>query len=392
MNIPEIILLPVKKILSVELLVTDPPAISSVLEVIKKSDSIEISGCFDELPETSHQAIVLNISGPQVIVRRCSNGQELESFIQNLDRDEFIIQEISDSHIDCYLAAFIRKESCDYALQLTGLNRRKIAAISLGSSLLHLLPEKAIFYDDEILQMPLYSLHNANGDFIQDFSQKHKSIASKLNLFGDAISATTLISYVSAITFLTGGVHHLFRGPKHIENLQEIRARVSTIKISKIALVSVFTIALLNFAIYAFFESQSRDLKSEYQTIIPVINKNSSLEKQIEQLRKELQIYAVARPLTIALICDAIIHCMPEKIILKRLEVFPEKEQIQNDPPTFESDVIRIQGRVPQPVYIDQWMQMLNEISWIKSVRLENFKRNRRNMNPEFEILIEIQS
>lgn len=376
------------RVLIIEIDATDEMRLNSCIEISKEKGEIKIEKTFSKLPEKLDLPVLLNISSSEIIEKTFSSLSDFQEFINNLQKDDFVIHDFNQADNNGIHLSFCRKIILDSVLESLLHLKDNFVGLCLGSSSLRFISKDSLKFEGNNIQSGTYEVSK----FENSLKTQYKSAAHTLDqvlLYDDEVLAKHLLTYSIGIEFLTRGVERLYSTSYTLKTKDEQLYKLNTKHLIKYSLVSVFSLALINFAFFTYFHNQNLKIQGQFQSIMPLVEKNKALEKRNSELKDNLEQIIISNS-SISHLQDRIVSMMPDQIELQKIVVFPLEESASFQDSERRLPLIRVKGLSPSPRYLTIWMDKLKDISLLKEIKLHRYEEKLRKGMPEFELILSI--
>lgn len=306
-----------------------------------------------------------------------------EQLIVNGDKDDFYFCAFEDSFQ--VAVSFFRKNLVAEQLERLRQNKVMVFGITCG-----IIPVLAACQETENIHFD-YTLQIEKGRIRQLKRVEHPHEKSLVNhVFRtrtEAIQAGIAIAQLqSPETFSDGLDSELKR------QAFEAYTQFSKFRFFGILTVTVILAALIGNYFYLNHLNQET---AQLETDLMLNNENLSLLGRLEQekTRKEqlISTSGTNAPAFISFYIDEIGACVPDRISLSEMLVFPLKQKLKDKQKTeINQQEIEISGFTPSSEILDDWMEKMNRFSWVGSVELINYLKS-EHARAEFKLVITLE-
>lgn len=332
--------------------------------------------------------IHLSINTDKVLFKQIESNQKEERQLiakayPNIDLSNFYFDIISSDKI--HFIFISRKAEIEHIIELYEAEGIPIQGISIGNSLLKILPKLVAvlnFYTSNsefsILQGKL-----AEVKMIQHIQTKEKEIQ------GHILSNFSLLSFLAALQVYAGIADegNLTEKNNSLKN-EFYQQRFSHLFIPS-AISFIFIILLLNFLFFNIYyndvqkleetSSINQSAKQKLQALTLEVNKKEKLVQNVINNSSSNSSYFV----------NTIIQKLPSTIILKKLEYQPLQRNIKED------DIIQllkkqieIEGNSNNKNNFSDWVNELEKIEWVNKVSITNYSDESTSSTSNFSLKI----
>lgn len=330
--------------------------------------------------------VLLVIDGKGVLNKQINYNEEQDvKWLKNVDLKTIYFTSFKTNE-STYIS-FCRKSLINENITPFLDNKYEILDVYLGSflgALLHNSIDSETFISNEL------KLDFENKS-LQSFSKKSDNESQKYTIGNDLVYSHELPLY--------GTMLHFFLNLDSIEKSIDSSLNREEIIYKKafnylgIGILATFLIALLSSYLFIqYYSSKNMELNTEnvysnkmYQRIVDLENQREEKLKLINQSgtfsKQYLSFYAFE-----------LTKSTPSTITLNELNIFPiEKEVRPEKEINFHSESIKIKGETFQENSIDEWLNNIKKMPWIRSFEITSLKKDKNNKTL-FEINIKIKN
>ncbi|MBN8693538.1 MAG: hypothetical protein J0L69_10095 [Bacteroidetes bacterium] len=385
-----------------ELVLTDESIIYHYTILKTKNEQITLSEAgtchaLSDLPQhivKNKIPLVIILTGKGIITRRLkiNNETELlrEDFLsQNLpafSAPEFFCQSYVQTN-NSVVCSIIRNVQIQ---KLTGdfeKNKFDLAEVLIGPAAL--IGITSLLPSNTSLQSACYKI-NINNNCIDAIEMVSNDTIENhhLNVAGINISRQNLLSFAGAFLYLTQQNIHFNH---QILTYKQTHLEKQKIKLLSYCLVGLtFFLCLLNFFAFSHYFNTSKELQGElevYEGKHEIINE---LLNSYEKKKGLLDKAGVSDLNPVAKYADKIAKTIPKEVVLTELIFSPplNKDEEPDSLAGFEKDVLIIKGNCRKSLMVNEWVNILKSLDFIKNVNLEVFRFNNEGNLPNFELKI----
>lgn len=366
------------------------------VEFFQKGNTKEIKE-ITQITKKLNAPILLSITGKGVISKRVifseNDSLQISDLVKQhlpaINPNEFYIQFYKNESNSGFLS-ICRKEQIDGLVKQFSDEKAEVVNVFIGSLVCNALSGLTSTYNK--IHTSLYQLDLLNGQVEAINSKVSGSDLTTLS-FGDLqINANDTISFASGFSYLTRQQNFIsddkainILSSKHFEKLK-IRILLLTI------VAIVFVVSAINsvFFFQKFEEDSALQVElnlyeSKNTQITQLLDNYQKKKNLIEQTgifdNKKLSIYA-----------DKIAASLPDEIVLREMYFNPEVGEVEEDSlMDFQERQLIIKGNCNKSLLLNEWVNVLKSLNFVKAVNLENFVFNSEGHLPNFVLKLETE-
>lgn len=338
--------------------------------------------------------VVLVLSGSGTIVKKviadAAGGHNIETIISEhlpaIDSQDFAIQFYTQENGVCYLA-LCRNELLEKELSRLKESKAEVAAAFIGPPVLTGL--QPVWNNFNGIQAGNYFAELQN-NFLENIYEKEPEQNTTLNMEGLVLNTVYVKAFAAGLNYMLQQFNVLTNHTTlsvmrqwHTEK-NKFRALAIT------AIAAAFTLTLLNVILFShYFDVNNRYEKEllvyqgkyeEINILLTNYEKKKTLFENTGLLDKNrLSEYA-----------DKIIETVPEEVILSELHFNPAKSNDEHPDSllAFKDKTLLIKGNCNKSLVINDWVNNLKALPFVKEVRLEKFLYTSEGLLPNYEITL----
>lgn len=354
------------------------------LEIEKEISVQKIEETKNHINDNQHAYLIINDA--QVIGKKINEKLDLLKAVQtafpNIKLDEFYYESYSNEN-DTFVNV-CRKEYVHKLLKSYKEHKISILGISLGNNIIAtILP----YYEDKNIETSNAVLELKNGqiaDIIPFNGQEDKNY----NING-------LILRSKSINSFSGIVLYLSQLETTVNNfsdiIQNLKTNFSQRKIFenglKFVLGFLFTILLVNFLIFTYYNDKINKVSSELMINQQYEIKLNQLKTEVDKKKKIVDEINSADSNQVSYYLDGISKSIPNSILLNELNFQPIKNIKQEKEIEIEMLRITLIGSSTKGEAFSSWIAHLESLEWINEVSVSAYGLNKKSVN-EFELKI----
>jgi len=375
----------------------------SLLILQKKKSKLEILNTrtslsnIDELKEyiPANKPIYLAIDGKGIIHKKINSSGEIDdktalSFVlPNAVVEDFLI-ETNEINSEKTFVSLARKEGVNEIINTLSKAEIKVHEIYLGCfSLNHSI---ALFDRDyQLIQIPNYKIDISEKKIYaiekieNNFNEKSFSIGNSF------VSDKAIVAFSLALSHFID-VEYEQKLPQVNENKDNYLYRNLFIISGWSILVFLFTMLLVNFLLFDYYNKKSNDLSykvGQNKDLLAQLDTLSSQIKRKDEIVKKSGFFNNSRNSYYA---DRIAFLLDDNMELTQLEINPLLKKVkQGVEPQFTFDYIIVKGISKRSIDLNEWIHKLKKEDWVKAVNLQNYINETGQLTAEFELEILVQ-
>lgn len=328
--------------------------------------------------------VLVNIEGWGVLVKKANFNDEGE-LTGNLvpNPDDFQIFTYRQGNIG--FAAVIRNEHFNVMFEQITQFPFEIAGISCGPFAIGDLIE--ILNLDGNVIAGNWNLEVTNG-FIEEIIVLPENVSVGYKLGDDIITSVYLPAFAQVVQFYSGVYGKEFF---NIELLKEVAYKRLSVVVGWAILLFLLGGLFVN---YFWFDKLSKDynaISSEYSLNESILKQLKVAEEELKQTEDLMEKGGLVGSSSFAFFSDQLASCLPNGIILTRMELLPLKgKMMAGKEIQFEDQTIIIEGETYETLFIDRWINNLKKESWVRDIRLDSYFNDGDNEPSVFKMTIKL--
>lgn len=387
-------------VLGVELKIIDDQLLSCrfcLVEKKKKTLSIEhqkvIEGSLITILEALPKAypIALTLTGKGIIhkniqvMENAATNQLFQNGFPSIEQQNFYLQQFEQGQQA--VVSIIRKEVVDDLLAKLKPAGLKIFTLSLGGIVSAPVWSQLNMYDDELqFDGHLFNLGPAKEIMSYRYDAAIKS-KFPIKVAEELIPEENILAYASAFQLLLHQQLSLICADINSVNTY-FAAFISNTKLKKKALVflfSLFAALMLSFVLFSYYNDRNSQL-------VQTVGAQSINEEQIDRMKKNIaENEALLKQLNwnggynYGFILNEIGKSMPRQIQLLSLSMNDFKTEIEK---TERLPQVKIMGTTDNLTAVNNWIFVLKEKPWIKTVNLLKYQEDADTDQYQFNLIL----
>lgn len=335
--------------------------------------------------------IALTLTGKGIIHKNVqvidfiTNNQLFQNTFPSIEQQNFYVQQFDQNQQA--IISIIRKEVVDELLAKLKPAGLKIFSLSLGGVVsMPILPQLNM-YDHEIqFDGHLFSLSPAKELMSYRYDATLKS-KFPIKVAEELIPEENIIAYASAFQLLLHQQLTLIRAD--IEHVNaDLADFITNAKLKKKALIflfSLFAALMLSFTLFSYYNEQNGKL-------VQTVGAQSVNAEQVDRMKKNIaENEALLKQLNwnggynYGFICNEIGKSMPRQIQLLALTMNEFKTEIEK---TERVPQVKIIGTTDNLTAVNNWIFVLKEKSWVKTVNLLKYQDDADTDQYQFNLIL----
>ncbi len=211
---------------------------------------------------------------------------------------------------------------------------------------------------------------------ITHISPEEVPLESSYNINGLDIKNTQVLSFTSALNLVVKDqtLQSSFSHTK-TELRSSYHQKQFANQFLKIGLSVLFLVLLINFLFFNHYYNEVNTLKETAQVLESSKTKMVNLNEKVQKTEKMVTDVLKSSSSKSSFYVNAIIHDLPEHILLKELNYQPVLKRIKEDKAIEnERNTILISGQTQQRILFSQWVSQLEAQQWVNSIQILNFE------------------
>lgn len=367
----------------------------SKLEILNTNISISnIEDLKEHIP--ANKPVYLAIDGKGIIHKKVNSSGEIDAktalslVLPNAVAEDFLI-EINEINSEKTFVSLARKESINEIISELSKAEIKIHEIYLGCfSLNHSIGLFGRDYQE--IQIPNYKV-DVNENRISGIEKVENNYNETSFAIGDSfVSDKAIVAFSLALSHFID-IEYEQELPQINENKSNYLYRNLFIISGWSILAFLFTILLVNYLMFDYYNKKSNDLSykvGQNKDLLAQLDTLSSQIKRKDEIVKKSGFFNNSRNSYYA---DRIAFLLDDNIVLTQLEINPLLKKVkQGVEPQFTFDYIIVKGISKRSTDLNDWIHTLKEEDWVKAVNLQNYVNETGQSTAEFELEILIKT
>ncbi|MEQ9064064.1 MAG: hypothetical protein RIE58_07795 [Vicingaceae bacterium] len=357
-----------------------------VKKVVKASSDLSelIVDLDHELP------VFITINGKGILHKFSGLQADKKTLISELipqsNADDFYLQayRVNEELMSVHLA---RKTSIDNLIDTLRSSGIKLLGVYFGLEIISGL--KSIFLKEGsgVFHFSTYEISFQNNE-IQGVERKGSSQNEEcVEVDGKDLGASHMLS-------LSAAIQHFAQDPGVVlqaVDLERIKLkhRESTFLIKSAVLFTTacFAILLINTLLFTNYNKKVRHLSMQSDLDQERVKTMQTLETEINLKKEFLRSNQLASK-SLSFMADRIAALVPSGIMLEQMVLSPEQTSSDADVIGFNSSVIQIRGALTKDVEINEFVNALRLLDWVKNVRVDDITREAKGKPGYFQLTI----
>lgn len=363
------------------------------VEFVIKGNTTSNSDEILKIAKKNNAPIVLNITGKVVISNYIILGEsenyEIETLIKNylptINPNDFYIQFFKNKNNSGFLS-ICRKEQAD--LIIAQFTNQKQVPVNLFIGPLALNSLSSLTKQLNFIYSNNYQFELTDG-YIQNINYSANNSSNKIDNL--EIASNEIIPFASAFSYLT-------RQPVYSSNNKEVTSLLENHQQKLKLNVLIFAFIAIVFVISAINSVVFFNIFEEHSQLEVELNlyesKNAQITQLLESYQKKKNLIEQAgifENKKLSIFADKIGSTLPNEIVLKEMYFNPEIGETEEDSlVNYNKNQLQIKGNCNKSQLLNEWINVLKNQNFIKSVNLQNFIYNSESHLPNFTIEIEL--
>jgi len=339
--------------------------------------------------------LVLSVSGKGILHKKVQqqgdNKEKLFDYVfPNARISEYVVQYSACADNSFYVSV-VRKDLAERMLKELADLKYDVLSMSLGAFAVGPL-FKAIQFRNGQLNAGKHQLQ-IDQSVILDYVYAPDEKVSMLSIAGQQISSEVLVAYSMAFQSL---VHGIEKTEAVFDLFHQLQANYKEKKIFKVlsvgGLVFFFGLLVINTIAYSLLAEKNNRLSADYGSVQHLTVSNKKGAEEFNRKESFLSEAGWLNAAAISYYSDRIASSLPEEIQLVSLSVYPFNEQAsrKDKKEVFEPNMILVKGISKRPTDINRLVKELNNYSWVKEIKVQDYTFDHKTGTGNFSLHIHI--
>ena len=304
-----------------------------------------------------------------------------------MNASDFFYQATEPNNNEFYVS-LARNEVVDKYIDMFTCNNCLVASVNLAPLVNDILGQ--ISKDYTHISLPNAQLNFKNG-FIVDYSKASNS--EETYVFSEEKVSSEVLSLFSA------GLHFFTNygiGGNPQTKLLQFREELGYYLLKKwvglFSLFTIFALLLINFLLFNNYSQKYSQTAAQVEQYANLINFKDSLASNINKKKQCIADLGLTKASRYSYYTDRLIIIKPDEIRLLKLEIDPAIVNESDGTISFTKNSIKITGNTNGSIKINQWINEIKKLDWVKAVNLQNYKKDSAEELASFNIEIIINS
>lgn len=348
----------------------------------------ELSGfCNDNVP------VILVITGKGVITRFLPEGpgtephQLLRKVLPDISVADFFCSLVPLSDTST-IVSMVRRDAVKEVLDELH-QRSSVVQGFAGAGVVHQLP---VFHSEQHeIHAGNYLLSSENG-ILTSVKNSSEIFDEEINIGGENIPARAVLACAAALKGILFRLNEFSGSVAFIPKANEAFYQKQALRFTmKAALAGLLMVLGINYAMFSHYRNELGNLESDvsgYRNAIAELNL-----KEEEAARKKLFLTETGlyERSSWSWYADRLIHDMPSRIRLDKLELSPVIPLVQEDTVAFDQGVVRMRGFGSENAVVNSWIEKLQHTEWVKQVKLQSYDNTATENSGAFFIELKLK-
>ncbi len=332
---------------------------------------------------TERLPISIYISGNGVLIKKTTEEIEttddlFKKLFGNIDSDKFYIH--SNLQFEYKWIAIIRKEAIQPILR----EIHKLKVFMFGVTMIPPITVESIplpISNDEVLFGDKTLIFNNYLTAIEQTTQ-----VKEYELLNCAISSSFLPSFFISTLLKDGHQSNYFDSEFSSEKDYKVYRAYN--KIIGYSLVLLLILLSLNFTTISYYNSQITSQEESLLRSEASLKQINELKNARNKKRKFVETQNVQKDAHHCMYINEISKVVPNSIILNSLTISPIR--FKSNKLSIDQNSIIIEGISYDGIGVTEFIKYIKESSWVKSIKLVSYKKNKENSNSIFQLKIDL--
>jgi len=346
---------------------------------------------FGDLPLNGPFALTL--TGKGILIKKTARlegitEQQLRQLFPGFTAEEFYVQHFPSGEQS--FVAFIRKETADPILAAFRRQGVQVLVFSLGPFAVdHVLP-LLNSYGDQLVFDGHQLLFSKEQHWVDYQYSPGSGMEFELKIDIEPIPQQFLLAYAAAFQLILNIKLDLISvvDQQAHQDLTELLAKLKFKKNGSLALLSLFSLLLVNFLLFSYYKTANQTLASKAGQRSTQSLDRQKLAADVKEKEQQVNLLGWNHGQRYAFLLDQIGQTLPTAITLNELQINqtgPTRSTAEKEMP-IATGTIKILGQSASTYAVNDWLYALKKLRWIKAVHLEKYGAGQQQEVPVFTI------
>lgn len=238
----------------------------------------------------------------------------------------------------------------------------------------------------------LHQFKNA-GFFVVDVSIGTKNEMAQMSIKEEKLNERCAVAFASALSYFVSQQEENIFIPEVKQQQNEYRHKRIFQMAGWTVLIFFFSVLLLNFFLFSHYNSRATELKMQVDKNKDDLASIATLQNELQLKQKLLDRLGLKESSKISFYADRIASGLPEEIRLSEMFINPVEKSVNEGKKelNFITKTINISGQCRKSTELNDWIKLLKEKNWIKSVNVLGYTQETSGESGVFQILISVK-
>lgn len=180
--------------------------------------------------------------------------------------------------------------------------------------------------------------------------------------------------------------------PEEIKNEnKEFKYYLKSFNLLKNFLIIIFGLLLINFYFFQTYNEKMVRYESEVNRNTGLLAEYDTLKNEFDRKVSYLNEAGLMGKHSLAYYADQLAISVPADIALKKLDIFPVAGgKDEGEGVRIKKDTIQINGIAGSPISVNDWLNDISKLKWVKNARIMNYNKN-KGEEAGFELILSVK-
>jgi hypothetical protein len=331
--------------------------------------------------------IWLSVTGRPVITRKLDNdpgGRYLNHVLPNAREADFLVTCLRTVEEQVFVSA-VRNDLIDGLIKSFHEYGLNILGYSIGPAPVALLPELDLI-EAKTLDIPGYRLIS-DRKTLTDIESVEKIPDVNYNVGNEPVRSDCLLPFATSLSYLLNQKSaDIPVSGNYTADEESFVYKTLNRYLLFASLGLIFFLLLINFIAFSLYNGKQQALSDEISYEKNLFVLRDSLRKEITLKTGLISQMGLSEATRYGFYADRIAGSLPDGISLTSLTLNPAVDKIKAGKPVQLGKYIRIMGDSKGSLPINEWIDTLNKLEWIRDIEIINYEKT--DTKGEFEIKI----
>lgn len=345
---------------------------------------------------TTGAGLALNLSGKGILIKKVTRMDEPDAtsfarLLPNGNPADFYLQNfVSGEHS---FIALIRRSDAHQWLEKLATLGFNVLSLSLGPFVAEQVLPQLNFYGDDVIFSEHHVTRNENKEWLHYQYESGALAPFPVKLEAEKLDEQLILPYAAAFQLILSGSLSAIHAPV-IELDNKLQGAIKGRKVQVIsfgALGVLFVLLLLNFLLFFHYNEANEELAERVGKSSRTITDVESLNSQIKFKEARLDSLGWEDGVKKSLLVDEIAQLLPPEVTWEEVSVDPQLQPGGGATKviSFENRKIIIKGQTQRIVLVNEWLNRLKSLKWVRNVQLKGYNYNNEQDTGQFTVIID---